>query len=271
MPHFDPASRRYRLNIPRQLTIPGVDPALLVRDAVKRMPALTRRRFLSGTGSLGALVLLSGCDVVDGNSAEALLARMSRFNDEVQALLFDPTKLAPTYDRSAITRPFPFNAFYAPEDAPLVEASAWRLYVGGLVEDKTTWDLARLDALPKETQITKHICIEGWSAIGQWSGPTLGGFLRRVGADLSAKYVGFRCEDRYSTSLDMATALHPQTQMTLLFDGRRLPRQYGFPMKVRVPTKLGFKNPKHVNEIFVTNDYPGGFWENQGYNWFSGL
>ena len=69
----------------------------------------------------------------------------------------------------------------------------------------------------------------------------------------------------------MATALHPQTQMTLMFDGRTLPREYGYPMKVRVPTKLGFKNPKHVNEVFVTNDYPGGFWENQGYNWFSGL
>ncbi len=271
MPPSQPISRRHRLNLPAGLSIPGVDADLLARDAVKLMPEMTRRRFLRGTGSLGALVLLTGCDVVDGNTAEALLRRVSRFNDEVQALLFNPNKLAPTYDASRITRPFPFNAFYGPEDAPIVKASRWKLYVGGRVEDSSTWDLPRLHRLPKRTQITKHICIEGWSAIGQWTGPSLGDFLRRIGADLGAKYVGFRCEDRYSTSLDMATALHPQTQMTLLFDGRTLPREYGYPMKVRVPTKLGFKNPKHVNEIFVTNDYPGGFWENQGYNWFSGL
>ncbi len=271
MPYYDPTERRYRLNLPRHLSIPGVDSELLVRDAVQRMPELTRRRFLRGTGSLGALMLLTGCDVVDGQSAEALLRRISRFNDEVQALLFNPRKLAPTYDASRITRPFPFNAFYGPEDAPRISGERWKLYVDGLVTDKSTWDLPRLHRLPKQTQITKHICIEGWSAIGQWTGPSLGDFLRRVGADLSAKYVGFLCDDRYSTSLDMATALHPQTQMTLLFDGGTLPRQYGYPMKVRVPTKLGFKNPKHVSEIFVTNDYPGGFWENQGYNWFSGL
>ena len=122
-----PRRRKQRLDIPRQLTIPGVDPALLARDAAKRMPRLTRRRFLGGTGSLGALILLTGCDVFDGNSAEDLLARVSRFNDEVQALLFDPTRLAPTYRPSEITRPFPFNAFYGPEDAPLVDAEGWRL------------------------------------------------------------------------------------------------------------------------------------------------
>ena len=130
--------------------------------------------------------------------------------------------------------------------------------------------MERLHRLPKETQITQHICIEGWSAISKWSGP-LSDFLRRIGVDLTAKYVGFRCEDRYSASLDMATALHPQTQMTLGMDDGPLPRLYGFPMKIRVPTKLGFKNPKHVNELFVTNDYPGGFWEDRGYNWFIGL
>ncbi|MDH3580557.1 MAG: molybdopterin-dependent oxidoreductase, partial [Hyphomicrobiales bacterium] len=108
-------------------------------------------------------------------------------------------------------------------------------------------------------------------AIGKWSGSRLAHFLELIGADARAKYVGFRCEDRYSTSLDMATARHSQTLIALQFDGQTLPRAYGFPMKVRVPTKLGFKNPKHVNELFVTNDYPGGFWEKQGYNWFAGL
>ena len=92
----------------------------------------------------------------------------------------------------------------------------------------------------------------------------------RIGADTRARYVAFKCADGYSTSLDMATALHPQTQMTFKFADEILPRAYGFPMKIRVPTKLGFKNPKHIMAMFVTNTYPGGYWEDQGYNWFSG-
>ena len=94
---------------------------------------------------------------------------------------------------------------------------------------------------------------------------------RRVGADTRAKYVWFQCAEGYSNTIDMATALHPQTQLTFKFDNEILPRKYGFPMKCRMPTKLGFKNPKHVVAIHVTNDDLGGYWENQGYNWFGGL
>jgi DMSO/TMAO reductase YedYZ molybdopterin-dependent catalytic subunit len=96
-------------------------------------------------------------------------------------------------------------------------------------------------------------------------------FLRRVGADLRAKYVTFHCDDQYTTSIDMPTALHPQTILALWFDDGILPRQYGFPMKICIPTKLGFKNPKHIGEIEVGNEYTGGYWETYGYNWFSGL
>lgn len=255
----------------RFFKIPGVDHDLLVKDATRRMTPMSRRAFLRGTGSVGALMLLTGCDVIDGQSAENLLRSVSRFNDEVQATLFNPARLAPEFSEREITRPFPFNAFYPKEDAPEVEPGDWQLALGGRIADKRPWSLGQLRALDFETQITRHICIEGWSAIGKWSGPRLSEFLKRIGADTDAKYVFFRCEDRYSTSLDMATALHPQTQITLAFDGKTLPRIYGYPMKVRVPTKLGFKNPKHVNELIVTNDYPGGFWEDQGYNWFSGL
>jgi DMSO/TMAO reductase YedYZ molybdopterin-dependent catalytic subunit len=88
---------------------------------------------------------------------------------------------------------------------------------------------------------------------------------------LTAQYVYFRCADRYFTSIDMPTALHPQTQMTVRFDGETLPRRFGFPLRIRIPTKLGFKNPKYVVELAVINQYVGGYWENQGYNWFSGL
>ena len=231
---------------------------------------LERRLFLRQGLSLGALTLLSGCNVTDADAVQKVLWRMSRWNDRVQAAIFDPRKLAPEYPESAITRPFPFNAFYAESEAPRVDAASYKLEIGGLVRDKTAWTLDKLYALPQTSQITRLICVEGWSAIGKWSGVTFKTFLERVGADMTAKYVGFKCADDYYTSIDMATALHPQTQLTFRFADQVLPVAYGFPMKLRMPTKLGFKNPKHIAAIFVTNDYPGGYWEDQGYNWFSG-
>jgi DMSO/TMAO reductase YedYZ molybdopterin-dependent catalytic subunit len=248
----------------------GIDPQLLIKDAAKLMPAPTRRLFLRGGASLGALAFLAGCDIVDSASAEHVLMKISYFNDRAQGWLFNPNKLAPTYPDSAVRRPFPFNAYYPEEDAPEVDKDDYKLEVVGMVDNKKSWTLDELYALPQETQITRLICVEGWSAIGKWSGTPLREFLRRVGADTRAKYVWFRCAEGYSTSIDMPTALHPQTQMTFKFDGDILPRKYGFPMKVRMPTKLGFKNPKHVMEMAVTDKYLGGYWEDQGYNWFSG-
>ena len=95
--------------------------------------------------------------------------QVSHFNDRVQAWLFNPNKLAPTYPDSAVTRPFPFNAYYPEEDAPEVDKADYKLEVGGLVDDKKSWTLDELYALPQETQITRHICVEGWSAIGKWT------------------------------------------------------------------------------------------------------
>jgi DMSO/TMAO reductase YedYZ molybdopterin-dependent catalytic subunit len=251
--------------------IVGVDRKLLVKDALRLLPQVSRRRFLAGGASLGALTLLTGCDVADSETAEKLLAHVSKFNDAVQAAIFNPNALAPTYPASAITRPFPFNAYYALADAPRIEAADWKLEVAGLVENRKPWTLDELYKLPQETQITRHICVEGWSAIGSWTGVRFGDFLKRIGADTRAKYVWFRCAEGYTTSIDMQTALHPQTQMTFGFDGQTLPVAYGFPMKVRIPTRLGFKNPKYVVSLDVTNDYKGGYWEDQGYNDYSGL
>ena len=252
-------------------TIPGVDPRLLIRDAGKIMPDPARRTFLRGAASLGALTMLTGCDIVDSFSAEKVLRKISEFNDGAQALLFDPNQLAPTYPESAITKPFPFNGYYPEEDAPEVDGRDFKLEIGGLVDNKKSWTLDELYALPQETQITRHICVEGWSAIGSWTGVRLSEFLRRIGADTKAKYVWFQCAEGYSTTIDMPTALHPQTQLTFKFGDEILPRKYGFPMKCRIPTKLGFKNPKYVVAMHVTNTDLGGYWENQGYNWFSGL
>ena len=152
--------------------------------------------------------MLSGCDLTNDNSVNTMLRKMSFFNDDVQALLFNPNEMAPTYPESMITRPFPFNAFYGIDDVPEVDAATYRLQVSGLVRGKRAWALEELRVMPQEDQITRHICIEGWSAIGRWGGVRFSQFLKQAGTDITA--------------------------------------------------------------ISVTNEYPGGYWENRGYNRFGG-
>ena len=246
--------------------------AEILKDAGRQIEQLaipSRRLFGRQALSLGALSMLTGCSLTDDKSVEAMLKSVSRFNDDVQGFLFDPTRLAPTYAESMITRPFPFNAFYGIDDVPEIDDD-YTLTVSGMVQKPGEWELKDLYALPQTSQVTRHICVEGWSAIGKWGGVTFSDFLKRIGADTTAKYIGFKCADDYFTSIDMPTALHPQTQLSFTYDGQTLPLKYGYPMKLRMPTKLGYKNPKHITEIFVTNSYPGGYWENQGYNWFGG-
>jgi DMSO/TMAO reductase YedYZ molybdopterin-dependent catalytic subunit len=241
-----------------------------LRDFRPQLARLERRLFLKQGLSLGALALLSGCNLKDDDATDRLLWKISQWNDRVQAALFDPNKLAPTYTDADLTEPFPFNAYYDESETPVIDGANYRLELSGLIADKRPWTLPQLRELPQTTQITRFVCVEGWSAIGKWGGVPFKTFLERVGADLTARYIGFRCADKYSTSIDMPTALHPQTLLALDFPGEAGETKYGYPLKLRIPTKLGFKNPKFIASIFVTNDYPGGYWENMGYNWFSG-
>ncbi len=258
----------------KRLALISVDSDAALREAraliARQVTPPARRAFLQRSLTMGGLSMLTGCSLSDNAGVEAALHRISRFNDDVQGWLFDPTKLAPTYADSMITRPFPFNAYYSESEVRQVDEVSYKLEVTGMVADKRSWTLPELRAMPQRDQITRHICVEGWSAIGKWGGVPFSDFLRRIGADTSAKYIGFKCADDYYTSIDMPTALHPQTLLTLTYDGQPLPPKYGFPMKLRMPTKLGYKNPKHIQAIFVTNTYPGGYWEDQGYNWFGG-
>ena len=262
------------MSIDKRSSIAAVNGEAVLKDALRllsrRIEQPARRAFLQRSLTLGGVAMLSGCSLTDSGSVEAALASISRLNDRVQGALFDPNMLAPTYPESMITRPFPFNAYYAASEIREVDGDAWRLEVGGMVADRRTWTLADLRAMPQQDQVTRHICVEGWSAIGKWGGVPFAHFLKRVGADTTAKYVGFKCADDYHTSIDMATALHPQTNLALTYDGQVLPAKYGYPMRLRMPTKLGYKNPKHIRAIYVTNTYPGGYWEDQGYNWFGG-
>jgi DMSO/TMAO reductase YedYZ molybdopterin-dependent catalytic subunit len=248
-----------------------IRPVIDASDIKPDLDRLRRRGLLRGSISLGSLALLTGCDLSTHSGVDAALWAMLRFNDRVQAALFSPGRMAETYPASAVTSPFRFNAYYPEWQVRSVDPSDWSLEVSGLVSDKTQWTVEKLRALPQEGQITRHICIEGWSQIGQWSGVPLHVFLRHIGADLRARYIAFNCFDDYSTSIDMASALHPQTILALDFAQLPLTPQWGSPLRLRIPIKLGFKSAKNIQSIEVTNTFPGGYWENQGYNWFSGV
>ena len=241
-----------------------------LKDQRPQIEKLERRLFLKQGLSLGALSLLTGCNLEDNDTVDRILWTMSHWNDEVQAALFSPTKLVRTYSESEITNPFPFNAYYEESAAPVIDGNSYRLELSGLIHDKRSWSIPALRSLPQTSQITRHVCVEGWSAIGKWGGIPFKTFLEKIGADLTAKYVAFYCADKYWTSINMPSALHPQTLLVLDFPGEPGETKYGFPVKIRIPTKLGFKNPKFVAEISVTNEYPGGYWEKEGYNWFAG-
>jgi DMSO/TMAO reductase YedYZ molybdopterin-dependent catalytic subunit len=244
-------------------------PVVTLDEIQPELIRLSRRGLFTRGLSLGGLALLTGCDLSTHSGVDAALWKMMSFDDKVQARLFSPTHLAKTYPANAVTKPFRFNAYYEEWQARETPPD-WRLELAGLVGDKRPWTIEQLRTLPLETQVTRHICIEGWSQIGQWTGIPLHAFLRRIGADLSARYVAFKCFDDYSTSIDMPSALHPQTILALDFLGQALTPEWGAPMRLRIPTKLGFKSAKNISAISVTNTYPGGYWEDQGYNWFSG-
>lgn len=216
----------------------AVDPS-----SERQMVDLQRRLLLRGGLSLGALAMLSGCRLQDGDSVDKVLWAMSRWNDRVQAWLFSRTRLAPTFDPSQVASPFPFNAFYPAYNVPEIDLPEYRLQVSGRVRDKRPWSLEQLRRLPQASQVTQLICIEGWSAIGQWSGVPLRTFLELVGADTSAKYVGFKCADRYYSSLDMPSALHPQTLLALEMSGQALPEENGYPLRLRISPSSASRTP----------------------------
>ncbi len=238
------------------------------RDLVR---SIERRNLLRGSLSLGAVAMLGGCAPTDSVAVQRVLRAISRFNDGVQAWMFDPTKLARTYPESMVLKPPRFNAFYGVEEVRPVNGQTWRVDLAGRIGDRTPWTLPQVMELPEEEMIIRHICVEGWDYIGQWSGVRLKTFLERVNADLSCRYVAFRCADDYWGSIDMATALHPQTLLATKYAREAIADPFGYPLRLRTATKLGFKNPKWITAIEVTNEYRGGYWEDKGFNWFSGL
>ncbi|WP_246725501.1 molybdopterin-dependent oxidoreductase [Beijerinckia sp. L45] len=252
----------------RPRTVPGKQ---VLDDHHALVASIERRGLLRGGLSLGALTMLTGCDVGRPEAVESALQSISSFNDGVQAFLFDPNKLAPTYPESMVLKPPTFNAYYDVADVKPIDGASWRLELAGLIADKKPWSGAQIATLPETDMIIRHVCVEGWDYIGQWSGVRLRTFLERVGADLKARYVVFQTADNYPSIIDMATALHPQTLLATKYAKEILPDLYGYPLRLRMATKLGYKNPKWITAIEVTNSYKPGYWEQKGFNFFGGI
>jgi DMSO/TMAO reductase YedYZ molybdopterin-dependent catalytic subunit len=233
--------------------------------------AVNRRGVLRGAISLGALTLLTGCDVTEEAPVQKALRAVSAWNDRVQAAIFRPDHLAPTFSANEVVKPPRFNAYYDIEDVKPVNGATWKLELAGRVDDKRPWTAQQLYALPEQEIIIRHICVEGWDYIGQWSGVNLKSFLQRIGADLTAKYVYFHCADDFTESIDMATALHPQTILATKYAGDTLADPFGYPLRLRTSTKLGYKNAKWIKAVEVTNTFTETFWSKQGENWFAGI
>jgi DMSO/TMAO reductase YedYZ molybdopterin-dependent catalytic subunit len=203
---------------------------------------------------------------------EPLLRAGLGFSDWASKELLRPHHLAPTFSDSELTpfNRFPINGYDV--DDPGVDFDRWTLTVSGAVQKPGDYTLAQIQALPKFQQNTRHVCVEGWDVIGRFGGVRLSDFLGAIGADLSAKFVYVECADDYYESLDMATALHPQTLLCYEMYGQPLTREHGAPLRLTIPTKIGYKQAKYLTDLKVANVLErAGYWEDQGYSKFYGL
>ena len=203
---------------------------------------------------------------------EPLLKAGLATSDWISAKLFRTGHLATTFTDAELTPPdkFPING-YDVED-PEVDFDTWSLAVSGAVQKPGDYKLAQIQALPKIAQNTRHVCVEGWDVIGRFGGARLSDFLTRVGADLSARFLTVECADDYYETIDMATALHPQTLLCYEMYEQPLTREHGAPVRLNIPTKVGYKQAKYLTDMKVTNVLQKfGYWEDQGYSEFYGL
>lgn len=219
-----------------------------------------------------APVLALGAFAIPG-AQEWLLKKGLGFSDWASGLIFRRGHLATTFANSDLT---PFDKFPVNDydvDDPGVIFENWTLTVTGLVKKPGDYKLEQIQALPLQRQNTRHVCVEGWDVIGRFGGTRLSNFLNMIGADTSAHFVSVICADDYYESLDMATALHPQTLLCWEMYDRPLTREHGAPLRLNIPTKIGYKQAKYLTDLKVTNILDGkvGYWEDQGYSEFYGL
>jgi DMSO/TMAO reductase YedYZ molybdopterin-dependent catalytic subunit len=249
-----------------------------------------RRRFLARALASGGALLLSGCDRLSSSEwFPKLLGSAEKLTQATQRLLLPRKAMAQEFSEADLSPDFRSNGSDNP-DNPAYQALAangfadYRLQVGGLVAHPRAYSLDELMALPSRTQITRHDCVEGWSAIGKWKGVPLGRLLEQVKPHPSARFVVFYCADpmddlgtRYYESIDMDDAWHAQTLLAYELNDAPLPIKNGAPIRVRVERQLGYKMAKYVMQIQLVDRLEpiaggkGGYWEDQGYEWYAGI
>jgi DMSO/TMAO reductase YedYZ molybdopterin-dependent catalytic subunit len=203
---------------------------------------------------------------------DSLLKKGLGFSDWASARLFRRGHLAPTFADTDVTplEKFPVNGYDVADPGVIFEN--WTLTVSGAVRKPGDYRLAQIQSLPRTRQNTRHVCVEGWDVIGRFGGARLSDFLGMTGADTSARFIAVTCADDYYETLDMATALHPQTLLCYEMYDQPLTRQHGAPLRLNVPTKVGYKQAKYLTDLRVTNVVEKvGYWEDQGYSEFYGL
>ncbi len=245
---------------------------------------MKRRIFLASAASL-----LAGCAPI-GTALNNNMAfmRVIYSAEKLDEAVIGTRGLAREYPPSAVDRNFRVNGFATPSDALYQGLVAddfrnYRLVVDGAVERRQALSLAHLRAMTQQTQITRHDCVEGWSAIGEWSGVRLSDVLALAQPRSDARYVVFRCMDNdgqgtmYYESLDLHQAAQPQALLALTLNGAPLDPAHGAPVRLRVPTQLGYKSAKWVARLELVGSYAniegghGGYWEDQGYEWYAGI
>ena len=244
-----------------------------------------RRGVLAGMAALFA----TGCSkVADSGPGSALLKATENWNRNLHDLLGRRTALAREYDPKFISPDFRGNGTTDPDsDDYRAHSSAgfadWRLAVTGLVQTRLSLSLDEVKALPQRTQITRHDCVEGWSAIGQWTGPQLSHILEMAGITQEARYIVFRCADvlngrAYYESVDLIDALHPQTIIAHALNDEPLPIKNGAPLRMRIERQLGYKHAKYITGIEAVasldgiGEGKGGYWEDStDYEWYAGI
>lgn len=232
----------------------------------KKFKSMNRRELLKLTP-----VIALGAFAVPRLQAPLLNAGLG-FSDWASGGLFRRHHLAPTFADADVApfEKFPINDYDV--DDPEVDLTAWTLSVSGSVQKPGEYELKQVQNLRKYTQNTRHVCVEGWDVIGNFGGARLSDFLKAIGADTSSRFVTVECADGYYESLDMATALHPQTLLCYEMYGRPLTREHGAPLRLAIPTKIGYKQAKYLTSMKVTNVLDKvGYWEDQGYSHFYGL
>jgi DMSO/TMAO reductase YedYZ molybdopterin-dependent catalytic subunit len=254
---------------------------------------ITRRAALTGIVGTGGLIL-SGCDQLSSNQTfQRMLEAAEKLNLGGHRLVLNSSSpLAREYQKSDISRVFKANGTVRPDSEEYkrlasAQFTTWKLDIGGLVDKPLSLSLDELRAMPSRTQITRHDCVEGWSAIGEWTGVPLSTLLKQAGLKPNARYIVFRCADDligsrdgsglYYESIDLVDAFHPQTIMAYGMNGKTLPIEHGAPLRLRVERQLGYKMAKYVMRIEAVEDFSkigigkGGFWEDRGYEWYAGI